>query len=389
MAFGDSTAIVGIGWTAFTRNSGTTVLNLAAEAALNAIADAGLQPRDIDGLITYRFFDDTVLPAEVAQALGLQDLGFSSCDTQGGGWSCAAVLLASMAVHAGMCRNVLVYRAMNGRSEIGALRRTRPGAAIRAAQYTVPFGAAHAAASLGQLATAHMARYGTTSLDFAHLAVTQRQHALVNRKAVMREALSIDEHQASPWFIYPFRRLDCCLETDNAVALVVTSSERASDLPQAPVTIMAGAGGTGTAAGLDTSNGVYAAKRLYASAGITPKDLSFAQLYDPFTFICMLHMEDFGLVPKGEVGAWVRSGANSLDGQTPVNTSGGQLSEAYVHGLNQVVEAVQQLRPGGVADDLCSGPHSYDRAECRQVRDARLGLVCGELGGSALVLRAA
>src|SRR5262245_23034588 len=127
--FNDSTAIVGIGWTAFTRNSGTTVLNLAAEASLNAIRDAGLAPRDIDGLISYRFFDDTVSPAELAQALGIEDVGFQCFDTQGGGWSCAAVLLACMAVYVGICRNVLVYRAMNGRSEVGAVRRNRPGAA--------------------------------------------------------------------------------------------------------------------------------------------------------------------------------------------------------------------------------------------------------------------
>src|SRR5262245_59562879 len=125
-AFNDSTAIVGIGWTEFTRNSGTTVLNLAAAASLNAIHDAGLEPRDVDGLISYRWFDDTVSPGELAQALGIEDIGFQSFDTQGGGWSCAAVLLASMAVHAGVCRNVLVYRAMNGRSELGAFRRNRP-----------------------------------------------------------------------------------------------------------------------------------------------------------------------------------------------------------------------------------------------------------------------
>src|SRR4051794_39049927 len=269
-AFNGSTAIVGIGWTAFARNSGTTVLNLAAEASLNAIRDAGLEPRDIDGLISYRFFDDTASPTEVAQALGIADVGFQCFDTQGGGWSCAAIVLAAMAVHTGICRNVLVYRAMNGRSEVGAVRRNRPGLAVRSAQYTVPFGAAHAAASLGQLATAHMARYGTTSLDFAHLAVRQREHALLNTKSVMREPLSIEQHQASPWFIYPFRRFDCCLETDNAVAVVVSSLDRARDMRQAPVQLLAAVGGSGTAPSLETSNGVFAAPRLYGSAGRGP-----------------------------------------------------------------------------------------------------------------------
>lgn len=299
------------------------------------------------------------------------------------------MLAAALAVSAGLCRHVLVYRAMNGRSEVHAIRQNRPLRPIRAGQFTAPFGQAHAAAVLGHLATAHMARYGTTPLDFAHLAVTQRRHAALNRKAVARTPITIEDHQRSPWVIYPFRLLDCCLETDNAVALVVTSTERARDLRQAPVTITAGVGGNPQPASLTESNGVHAAPALYRAAGVGPRDLDFAQLYDPFTFMCMLHMEDFGLCEKGASGAWVRAGRNGLDGATPVNTHGGLLSEAYVHGLNHVVEAVQQLRPGGVIDDLCEGPHTFDRTRCRQVRDAELGLVVSEQGGSALVLKRA
>ena len=385
----DRTAIAGIGWSAFSRGSGTTVVNLAAQASLMALRDAGLRPADVDGIVTYRWFEDTIAPNELAQALGVPNCTFQAYDGLGGGWSCAAVLLAAMAVHAGLCRTVLVYRAMNGRSEVHHIRRGRPYHARGSAQLTAPFGQAHAAAALGHYATAHMAKYGTTSLDCGHLAVTQRRHALLNRKAVMKKPLTLEEHQSSPWFIYPFRRLDCCLETDNAVALVVTSAERARDLRQAPVYVSAGVGGSGQTAGPWESNGVNAAPRLYEAAVVAPDDLSFAQLYDPFTLICMLHMEDFGLCPKGEVGAWVTAGENGLDGATPVNTHGGHLSEAYVHGLNHVVEAVQQLRPGGVVDDYCDGPHTYDRSVCRQVRDARVGLVCGEMGNSALILRKA
>lgn len=385
----DKTAIAGIGWTKFSRASGTSVLNLAAEASLNAIRDAGLFAQDIDGIITYRFFDDTVSPNDLVAALGITRCHYQSFDGVGGGWACSAVLLAAMAVYAGVCRHVLVFRAMNGRSEVHAIRQNRPLRAIRAAQFTAPFGAAHAAAVFGHLATAHMARYGTTTLDFAHLAVTQRTHALLNRKAVATAPITIEDHQRSPWVIYPFRVLDCCLETDNAVALVVTSAERARDLRQAPVYIMAGIGGSGQTVWPWETNGVNAAPTLYGSAGIIPKDVSFAQLYDPFTFMCMIHMEDFGLVQKGEVGAWVRAGQNGLNGPTPVNTHGGLLSEAYVHGLNHVIEAVQQLRPGGVVDDLCSGPHTFDRTTCRQVRNAEIGLACGEGGASALLLRKA
>jgi acetyl-CoA acetyltransferase len=245
----------------------------------------------------------------------------------------------------------------------------------------------HAAAEFGHYASAHMARFGTTSLDFAHLAVTQRQHAMLNTKAVMRKPMSIEDHQSSRWIVQPFRLLDCCFQTDGAVALIVTSSERARDLKQAPVYILSMLAGRTPSASLWETNGVKAAPRLYGAAGITPADVSVAELYDPFTYMCMTHMEDFGLVPKGDVGAWVRAGHNGLDGETPTNTHGGHLSEAYVQGLNHVIEAVQQLRPGGVVDDLCDGPHSYDRSRCRQVRNAEIALVCGEDGGSALLLR--
>jgi len=126
-----------------------------------------------------------------------------------------------------------------------------------------------------------------------------------------------------------------------------------------------------------------------AALGITPKDVSIAEIYDPFTGICMVHIEDFGLVKKGEIGPWVREGRNRLDGDVPVNTHGGLMSEAHIHGLNHVIEAVQQLRPEGVVDDLCNGAHTFDRTTCRQVRDPKIALVCGECGESAVLLRSA
>jgi acetyl-CoA acetyltransferase len=382
----DKTAIAGIGWSAFSRSSGTSVINLAAEASLKAINDAGLRPADIDGLITFYWSTiDTIYPHELFEALGMTTCNFELFESLGGGWGCGGVMAAAMAVHAGICRNVLVFRAMNGRSEraLGSLPR-RVG---RADQFSVPFGAMHAAAKYGHYATAHMARYGTTTTDFAHLAVEQRKNAGLNTKAVMRIPMTLEDHAQSPWIVYPFRLLDCCLETDGAVALVVTSAEQARDLKQAPVYIMSMTGGSGRTAGPWETNAVNAAPRLYQGAGISPADLSFAELYDPFTFMCMAHMEDFGLVAKGQVGDWVRSRCNALDGSTPINTHGGLLSEAYVQGLNHVIEAVQQLRPGGVVDDLCQGVHTFDRATCRQVRNAEIGLVCGEFGDTSLILR--
>jgi acetyl-CoA acetyltransferase len=132
---------------------------------------------------------------------------------------------------------------------------------------------------------------------------------------------------------------------------------------------------------------VNTAPLLYEGAGITPTDVSIAEIYDPFTFMCMTHIEDLGFVRKGEIGPWIREGHNKLDGYLPVNTHGGLMSEGHIHGLNHVVEAVQQLRPEGVVDDLCEGPHTYDRTTCRQVRNPEIALVCGEGVGSAMLLR--
>jgi acetyl-CoA acetyltransferase len=383
----DQTAIVGIGWTAFSRGSGTSTKNLAAQASLNAIADAGLTVADIDGLVSFYWeHPDSPGPAELAATLGIKNCTYSDFCSLGGTWSCGAVVSAAMAVHAGVCKYALVYRAMNGYSNRAAgAGRTPAGLG----QFTLPYGEVHAAATFGHYASAHMARFGTTSIDFGHLAVTQRKHAMLNKKAVMRKPLSLEEHQSSRWVVYPHRLLDCCLQTDGAVALIVTTAERARDLKQAPVTIMSMLSGRAASDHQWETNGVRAAPMLYGAAGITPADVDVAELYDPFSFMCMTHMEDFGLVPKGEVGAWVRAGHNGLDGQCPVNTHGGLLSESYVQGLNHVIEAVQQLRPGGVCDDLCDGAHTYDRATCRQIRDAEIALCCGEEGGSSLLLRKA
>lgn len=384
-AIKDKTAIAGIGWTAFSRNSGTTVLNLAGEASLHAIQDAGLSVRDIDGVVTYFWVPDTPTPREMVEALGIEKCNFEMHAQLGGGWSCGAITTAAMAVHSGICKNVLVYRAMNGHSGQRMGRVVRPSNGPL--QFSAPYGVTHAAANFGHYATAHMARFGTTTLDFAHVAVMQRKHAMLNQKAVMRQPMTIEDHQNSRMVVYPFRLLDCCLETDGAVALVVTSAERARDMKQSPVYIMSSIAGTAPFPSLWETNGVLAAPELYGGAGITPQDVDVAELYDPFTGMCLLHMEDFGLVPKGEAGAWVQAGKHGLDGEVPVNTHGGLLSEVYLQGLNHVVEAVQQLRPGGVIDDLCEGPHTYDRSTCRQVRDPKIALCCGEGGQSSVLLR--
>lgn len=383
----DQTAIAGVGWTEFSRDSGRSVLDLAVEAGLNAIEDAGLTARDIDGVINFQYnYHDTVYPRDLSYALGIEGCDFQVLDAHGGGSACTMVAAAAMAVYSGVCKNVLVFRAMNGRSA----RRTggqRP--AEGPGQWLIPFGSTHAAASFGPYYTAYMARYGATPLDLAHVAVNTRAGAVLNRKAMMRDPITVEDHQKSPWIIYPFRLLDCCLQSDGATALVVTSMERARSLRQAPVSIMGMIGGKYPPLPHPTweIEAERTAPKLFERAGITPSDIDFAELYDPFTGMTLLHVEGFGLTGPGEATALFRSGEAGLDGKLPVNTHGGLLSEVYMQGLNHVVEAVQQLRPGGVVDDYCAGAHDYDRSHCRQLRDPEIGLVCGECGASALLLR--
>ena len=383
-----TTAIAGIGSTQFTKSSGRTRIEIACDAALAAIHDAGLGVDDIDGLVSTFWgpIQDTVLPAELAQSLGINGLRYQIYDGVGGFNVCALVATAAMAVHAGLCKNVLVYRAANGRSERAAPAAEVPGGAIE--QWRAPFGQFHAAITFGPRFAAHMHRYGTTGIDLARVAVAQRDNAAVNTKAQMRQRITIDDHQASPWVVEPYRLLDCCLQSDVAQAVIVTSTERARDLRHGGVTI-ATAGGQARPAQLPLwqMNATRPVAELYARAGVTAGDIDFAELYDPFTGSCIIHMEGFGLTPEGEASAWLQAGQHSLDGRVPINTHGGLLSEGHAFGLNHVIEAVQQLRPGGVVDDLCIGEHSYDRAVCRQVRDPHVGLVCSEDGESALVLR--
>jgi len=380
----NKTAITGLGWTDFTRNSGTSVPVLAARASLMAIEDAGLEVDDIDGVVSYfHKKNDTIHPRELADMLGLAACNFHFFHDGGGSWNAAAILSAAMMVHSGMCTNVLVY---NGRNRYSEGRKQRTANAFDTSgteQFETPFGSHHAAAGFGQYATRHMPRYGATTLDFAHLAVTQRSHAMLNKKAMMRKSISVEDHQNSRWIIYPFRLLDCCQETDGCVALVVSSAEQARSLRHNPVYIMGGSSGRFER---DDDVGPTAA-RVFEGAGASPKDVDVAEIYDNFTFMAMKHLGDYGLAPMGEIGAWVRDGQNGLDGALPVNTHGGLLSEAHFMGLNHVVEAVQQLRDSGVVDDLCEGAHTYDRATCRQVRDPEIGFVCGVLGGSAVLLR--
>ncbi|MFE7837319.1 hypothetical protein ACFU53_15170 [Streptomyces sp. NPDC057474] len=392
----DRTAITGVGWTALSKNSGRSASALATEAGLAAVADAGLETTDIDGLITFYWGQrDTPAPAELVAGLGLTSCRMSFCDSGGGAWACAAIAAAAMAVHAGMCRHVLVYRAANSRSGPPPPASTDLWPSGQR-QWSEPFGATHAATLYGPYVSAYMDHYGIDNRDFAPLAVQQRANAALNRKAMMTEPISVDDHQSSPWIVHPFRRLDCSIWNDGGMAVVVSATADARRLAQTPVTIRAMAGGSlatpvKARTGRDrwALNALTLAPSLYENAGVTPADLDLAELYDPFTGMALLHIEQFGLTPAGRAPACVRDGELALDGRLPVNTNGGHLNEGNLAGLGHIIEAVQQLRADGVRDDHCDGAHDHDRDHCRQVRDPELALVGAESGDSALILRRA
>lgn len=399
----DKYCIVGIGQTTFSDNSGRTTRAMAVEAVQKAMADAGLKAVEVDGLLCYHQGDSTTSPA-VATDLGLRPNFYMDCS--GGGSSTEALIgLAMGAIEGGMCNAVAIYRAMNGRSGV---RRGGSGP-LAAAPVSGPMvwgrlsGWSSPAQMFAFTFVRHMMEYGTTNEQLAAVKVAHSKAASNNPKAFMKSRATIEDVLNSRWIVEPCCHLmDCCLETDNAVALIVTPVERARNLRQRPVYIMGAAGRVCKPrpmmnyqhGPITTTAGVYAAPRLFASAGITPEDVDITGSYDAFTFTTLIQLEDYGLCKKGEGGHYCASGAIALGGRRPNNTSGGQLCEGYSHGISLVVENVRQLR--GMADDYCprwqEGIHTYDYSEgkCRQVRDPEISLNIGWAGAqttSGMLLR--
>lgn len=346
----DATAVAGIGYHPFSKHSGTCTLDMAVTAILAAVADAGLTPSDIDGLATHHV-NDSAAVSDVAFALGLDNVSWAHEELGGGSKAPAMVGHAAAAVQHGLARNVVVYRSLNGRSgpRMGG---TGGGPVLprRDVRFQVPYGLVSPSQTYALGARMHMNRFGTTEEQLGRIAVAQRDFAVDNDRAVMRKPITIEDHLASRWVAEPFRLLDCCLETDGACALVLTTTERARDLPHHPVTVRAWAsamGRNGFSHGGDDLTATTAslvARELWSRAGLGPADIDVAELYDAFTYAVLVQLEDYGFCAKGEGGAFVDSGATARGGSLPVNTHGGFLSEGYVHGLNHITEAVQQLR---------------------------------------------
>ena len=357
-AFADSTCIVGVGESRYARRGGIverTEFALLCDAVVAAAEDAGLPLDEIDGFASFGF--ERHEPVLLQQTLGLPRLRFSNMVWGAGGGGCAAAVMnAALAVHAGHCRHAVVYRSLcQGQYERYGQYRERP----QGGQWMSPYGLMTPAQFVALTFRRHMHEHGSTAAQLGHVAVAFREHAQRNPRAIQHgRPLTLAQHRDARRVADPFGLYDCCLETDGACALIVTSRERARDLRRRPARILAAAQASGKGWGLGPTgshnmpledyasvNSRELGRVLFGMAGLQPSDIDVAQIYDAFTGVVIMALEDFGLCAPGEGGPFAESGALRWpDGALPTNTSGGLLSEAYLHGLNLVIEAVRQVR---------------------------------------------
>jgi acetyl-CoA acetyltransferase len=309
---------------------------------------------------------------EIARSVGIGELSFFSRIHHGGGAACATVQQAAMAVATGVAEVVVCYRSLNGRSwmRFGAGIQERPVSPTADSvhfSWYAPYGLLTPASWVAMFARRYMHEYGATSEDFGRVTVADRRHAAQNPNAwFCGKPITLEEHQASRMIVDPLHLLDCCQESDGAVALVVTSAQRARDLPNPPVVIRAAAQGAGhdqesmTSYYRDDISGLpemgLVARQLWSQAGIGPQDVQTAVLYDHFTPFVLTQLEELGFCGRGEAKDFVKDGNIELGGRLPLNTHGGQLGEAYIHGMNGISEAVRQVR-GTSANQVASVEH--------------------------------
>ncbi len=374
-------AIAGIGETAYTKASGRTAREIGAEAAERAIADAGLEPHEIDGLTYSGAFADFDAAA-FHEHFGTDHELWTSPWGGGMTWAATAPYLAAQAIAKRKARHVLnvfpVAWATQRASMTGG-----PGE-VHAAQslkqnLEVPFGWFPQPVYFATIMRRHMCEFGTTEEQFGAIALACRRHANLNPDAVMHEkTMTMADYLGSPMLADPLRKFDSCLISDGGAAYVTMSVERARDLKHPPA-VVAGVGEGQAASGghwsqqrdFTSTPQVFAAPPAFAMAGLAPRDVEVLTVYDPFTVVSMMQIEDLGFCPKGSAGAFVEGDTLHHDsGKLPFNTHGGLLSHAYVLGIAHVVEVVKQLRGTAAA----------------QVPGCEVGVYGGYTGGSASVL---
>ncbi len=358
MSFAGKTAVVGIGATEFSKNSGRSTLRLAVECCDAAIRDAGLAPEQIDGIVSFTVEENHEI--DVARNLGIKELTHFSRIHHSGGAACGTLHQAAMAVSSGACNYALVYRAFNERSEtrFGAgvqLQDNSPTPILVDFGWCLPFGLLTPASWVAMFASRYMHEYGATSEDFGRVSVADRRHAATNPEAFFyQRPITLEDHQESRWIVKPLHLLDCCQESDGGQALVITTLERARDLPNPPVVIASAAQGSGDDQQMmksyyrESITGIpemgLCARQLWDDTGLGPDDIQAAIIYDHFTPLVLPQFEEFGFCGRGEAKDFVKDGNIELGGRLPINTNGGQLGEAYIHGMNGVAEAVRLVR---------------------------------------------
>jgi acetyl-CoA acetyltransferase len=383
VTFRDRVCIAGVGYTEFSRHSGRSDLQLAFEACRNALHDAGLEPAAIDGIGSSFFAGkEAASPFEVGQLLGIPEFRWFGHQTGRTPTAINNIIHGSMAVATGLCHTALVYRSvLRVHTQSQAPRPTAPPRATGDAQFLAPYYGGPGITGWAAFWTRrHMHAYGTRPEHLGWVAINARRHAALNERAVYRQPFDLGGYLASRMVCDPLRLLDCDLPVDGAIALVLTTPERARDLRQVPVRV---AGARYSAAStqdwllapdLTRLVGPHVASDLWEQAGLRPEDVDVAELYDGYSWFTIGWLEALGFVKPGEGGPFVEGGRRiDLEGELPITTHGGQLSEGRVHGAGYVAEAVLQLR------GAC-GP--------RQVKDAEVAVATNGGGsvGSMMVL---
>jgi len=386
-SFSGKAAIVGIGETGYMRGTDQSILQMILAASMMAIKDAGLKPSDVDAVIPPPGF---VAWDEIAAHLGIPDVRYTSCPQMGGASPTAGLTTAAMAIAMGLAEVVVLPIGWNGYSALRPRPDARPNKRRFSAaffdvvkNYYAPYGLRSAPWWYSLYLQRYVKQYDVPPEAAGAVAIACRAHAQLNDKAMMRgRPLTMDDYLASPFITEPLRKLDCCVETDCAAAVVVTSAERAEDLPHIPVTILGGAEGHPNRPDelvnrkdvLDL--GLHlAAPRAFKMAGVTPADMDFLQVYDCFTYVVLLELEALGYAKRGEAADFVKDGNIQLGGKFPLNTHGGLMSQGHCWGMNHIVEATRQLRHD-------AGP--------AQVKGCELGLVTGygDLGDGSIAILA-